>query len=318
MRCAAAVYTAGIDWMCLVQILRYGTLDSADGVPRWSWLKSSALFVVLIGLISGGLVALSTQVPPKLRFVILGDRTGEAQPGVYEQVWRETAAEHPDFVINVGDTIQGGADENLNSEWAAEARLLAPFSRYRFFYTPGNHDVWDDASAAAYVKHTHHPLHYGFDAGPVHFSVLNNSETDDMPVGELDWLEQDLKAHPKTPVKFVFSHRPSWVMNAVLQNPDFQLQKMAKTYGVQYVVAGHIHEMLHFTLEGVTYLSMASSGGHLRNSKRYEDGWFFQHTLVTVDDAKNVKMEIKEVGPPLGKGRISRPEDWGAAGLLSH
>jgi hypothetical protein len=39
------------------------------------------------------------------RFVILGDRTGETQPSVYERVWQEAAAEDPAFVVSVGDSI---------------------------------------------------------------------------------------------------------------------------------------------------------------------------------------------------------------------
>ena len=43
--------------------------------------------------------------PDSFRFAILGDRTGEAQPGVYEQVWKEVAAESPVFVVSVGVVI---------------------------------------------------------------------------------------------------------------------------------------------------------------------------------------------------------------------
>src|ERR1039457_3160036 len=40
--------------------------------------------------------------PNNFRFAIVGDRTGEAQPGVYEKVWREIDRSHPDFAINAG------------------------------------------------------------------------------------------------------------------------------------------------------------------------------------------------------------------------
>jgi hypothetical protein len=72
--------------------------------------------------------------------------------------------------------------------------------------------------------------------------------------------------------------------------------------------------MLHFDLDGITYLSIASSGGHLRSTKRYEDGWFFQHTFVTVR-GNSVNFEIKELGPPFGRSRVTKPADWGPAGL---
>lgn len=272
------------------------------------------LLAVLL-ILTGGL-ATSLQLESSVRFVILGDRTGEAQTGVYEQIWKETAAEHPDFVINVGDTIQGGDDTVVDSEWRNIERILKPFSRLRFYYTPGNHDVWDDLSAREYVKFSKRPLHYGFDFAMVHISVLDNSRTEDLPESELNWLEKDLEAHRNTPVKFVFSHRPSWVLYTVLQNPDFPLQRIAKKYGARYVVAGHIHQMLHFELDGVSYASMASSGGHLRNSRRYQDGWFFQHTVVTVHGTE-ADFEIKETKSPYGEARVSHLNDWGAAGLIA-
>ena len=37
------------------------------------------------------------------QFVILGDRTGEAQPGVYGAVWREIAAIKPEFASVTSD-----------------------------------------------------------------------------------------------------------------------------------------------------------------------------------------------------------------------
>jgi hypothetical protein len=100
----------------------------------------------------------------------------------------------------------------------------------------------------------------------------------------------------------------------VLGNPAFPLHRLAVRYGVKYVIAGHIHQMLHFELEGVTYLSIASSGGHLRESKSYERGWFFQHTLAKVH-GDSVNFEIKELTAPYGQGRVTAPADWGAAGL---
>jgi len=104
-------------------------------------------------------------------------------------------------------------------------------------------------------------------------------------------------------------------LNAVLGNPGFPLHQLAKRYGVKYVIAGHIHQMLHFEVEGITYLSMPSAGGHLRLEKQYEKGWFFAHTLVSVA-GNSAQFEIKEAAPPFGQSRVSKPADWGAAGRV--
>ena len=86
------------------------------------------------------------------RFVILGDRTGSVQPGVYEQVWREAAADKPDFVLTVGDTIEGLADAKAAGEWQEWQGILQPYARIPLYLTPGNHDIWSAPSAQLFEK----------------------------------------------------------------------------------------------------------------------------------------------------------------------
>jgi UDP-2,3-diacylglucosamine pyrophosphatase LpxH len=251
--------------------------------------------------------------PSDFRFVILGDRTGEAVAGVYREIWRELDHDHPDFVVSVGDTIQGGDDRAVDAEWRKILALLTPYRRYRIFFAPGNHDVWSEASVKAYEKYTRHPLHYSFDYRQAHFTILDNSRSDQLPAEEFAYLQKDLELHKNQPLKFIVSHRPSWILNAVLGNPGFPLHQLAKRYGVKYVIAGHIHQMLRFEVEGMTYLSMPSAGGHLRLEKQYDKGWFFAHTLVSVE-GDSVSFEIKEAAPPYGESRVSKLTDWGVAG----
>ena len=247
-------------------------------------------------------------------FVILGDRTGEAQPGVYEEVWKEAAAEAPAFIVTAGDTIEGLNDATAGSEWRAIEQLLKPYRRIPFYPAPGNHDIWSPFSERLFRQHTGHEPHYGFDYRQAHFTILDNSRSDELSPDELAFLERDLRAHAAQPVKFIVSHRPSWLINAVVHNPNFALHQLARQYGVQVVIAGHVHEMLHADLEGVRYISMPSAGGHLRGTKRYEDGWFFGYALVEVS-GRDVKVEIKELKPPHGRGRLTGLDDWGAGGL---
>jgi len=274
-----------------------------------------------VAALAGALTALTALIvlaaPPKpqpFHFEILGDRTGEAQPGVYEEAWREAAADKPAFVVTVGDTIQGGDDQAARAEWDAVEQILKPWRRIPLYLTPGNHDIWSAESEALFREYAHHPPHYSFDYEDAHFTILDNSRTDQFSAEELEFLEKDLKAHAAQPVKFVVSHRPSWILDAFLGNPGFAIQQLAKKYGVHFVIAGHLHEMLHTDLEGVEYMSMASSGGHLRASRKYEDGWFFEHTRVDVNGGA-VHFEIHELRPPYGQGRVSELRDWGVAGL---
>lgn len=272
--------------------------------------QSSLRFIVAVFLC----LTISRAAERPFRFAILGDRTGEAVPGVYEQVWREVSADHPDFVINVGDTIQGGDDQTVTTEWTHIRELLRPFRAYRFFYTPGNHDIWSSLSLHAYQTFTGRPPHYSFDYQDAHFTVLDNSRTEDLGPEEIDFLRSDLSVHAAKSLKFVIFHRPSWIVNLLLQNPNFPLHQLAKKYHVQYVICGHLHEMLHFEMDGVTYLSMPSAGGHLRGPKTYDKGWFFAHSLVTVNGS-TVEFRIQELGPPFGQSRTTKLSDWGVTGL---
>jgi 3',5'-cyclic-AMP phosphodiesterase len=257
-----------------------------------------------------------TQAPDSFHFAILGDRTGEAVPGVYERAWQEVAAEHPAFVVSVGDTIQGLDDAAADAEWRQVERILDPFRRFPLYLAPGNHDIWSQLSERAFEKYAGHAPQYGFDYGPAHFTILDNSRSDQLSGDEMAFLEKDLELHKAQPLKFIVSHRPSWLINVIFGNPDFPLHQLAKKYGVRYVIAGHIHQMLHVDLDGVMYLSMGSSGGHLRASGKYEDGWFFEHTRVNVS-GKDVDFQIEEMKPPYGQGRVTAAKDWGKAGLAS-
>ena len=252
---------------------------------------------------------------PAFTFVLLGDRTGEAQPGVWEQVWKEAAAEKPAFFLGVGDTIQGGDDATAESEWQQAERILAPFTRFPLHLAPGNHDVWSPASEQLFRKYAHHPLHYSFDQGPAHFTVLDTSRADALSADESAFLESDLQQHAAQPVKFIVTHRPFWLVAAAIGNTHSPFHELARKYGVKYVIAGHIHEMLRADVEGISYLSLPSSAGHLRASGQYQDGWFFGYTLVTVRGS-DVSLRIKELGAPHGKGRVTSLADWGLTGLV--
>jgi len=258
------------------------------------------------------LVALAqSPAPTTFHFVLLGDRTGETQPGIWEQVWKQAAAEKPAFFLGVGDTIQGADDATAESQWREAKVTIAPYSRIPVYLAPGNHDIWSPASAKFFEKYTGHPPHYSFDFGAAHFTILDNSRSDDLSASEMAFLESDLEQHRAQPIKFIVSHRPSWLIPAATHNPNFDLHRLARKYGVQFVIAGHVHQLLHVSLDGVTYFCAPSAGGHLRASEKYEDGWFFGYTVVTVDGT-SVKFEIKDLA-----GHVTSLADWGLLGLVN-
>ncbi len=252
--------------------------------------------------------AVAGSAPNDFRFCILGDRTGDAQPGVYERVWDELNALHPDFVINVGDTIQGGNDATAASEWRALRPLWERY-RYTIYFTPGNHDIWSPASRLVYEKQTGHPASYGFNYQNAHFTVLDNSEAPDLSLElsdqQMQFLARDLAENRNRDPKFVFFHKPLWLIPVKFQNRRFPFHQLMVKYGVRYVVSGHGHQYVHAVLDGVTYLEAPSSGGKLKGNG-FAQGWFYGQVLAKVDGS-NVDLTVKEIGPPFGQGRGFKP-----------
>jgi len=289
--------------------------ENAQRNECYCGIVSRRLSILSVGALLAALIRLpASPAPDSFRFVILGDRTGETVDAVYQQVLRQAAADKPAFLVSVGDTIQGLSDATAESQWQAWRRIYAPYRRFPLYLAPGNHDIWSSLSEALFEKYAGHPTHYGFDYGTAHFTILDNSRSDDLAPAEMSFLENDLEAHANQPVKFIVSHRPSWLIPAALGDRKFALHQLAKKYGVHYVIAGHVHQLLHIQLDGVTYLSMESAGGHLRATEKYEDGWFFGDTLVEVH-GEAVTFRFEEVAAPHGEGRVTSLADWGMTGL---
>ena len=244
------------------------------------------------------------------RFSIVGDRTGDAQPGVYEQVWRELDAWHPNFVINVGDTIQGGSDTTAASEWRA-LRPLWDRYRYSMYFTPGNHDIWSPVSRAIYEEQTGHPAFYSFNYQNAHFTVLDNSEDPDLSAGlsdrQMQFLASDLAQNRDRDPKFVFFHKPFWLIPVKFQSSQFPFHQLIEKFGERTVVSGHGHQFVRAVQDGITYLEAPSSGGKLKG-EGFAQGWFYGQVLVTVK-GKNVDMSVKEIGAPFGQGRVMKASD---------
>jgi hypothetical protein len=246
------------------------------------------------GLALAAWLAVCAAPADNFHFVLLGDRTGEAQPGVYERVWKELAATQPALVLSVGDTIQGLNDATAEAEWREAQRLVEPYRRIPLYLAPGNHDIWSEPSERLFRRYAGREPHYSFDSGAAHFTGLEN----------------DLREHAAAPVKFLVSHRPSWLLDAALGSTNSPLHQLAKRYGVCCVVAGHVHQLIHAELQGVTYLSLPSAGGHLRLSGKYEDGWFFGWTAVEVR-GREVVFQVHALD-----GATTPLSAWGRAGLL--
>jgi len=240
-------------------------------------------------------------------FAILGDRTGDAIPGVYEAIWRDTAAFHPDFVINVGDTVQGLNDATAEAEWTS---LRPIWQQYHipFFFTPGNHDIWSPLSRKIYESETKHPPAYSFDFQNAHFIILDNSGGMNLSADQMDFLERDLAANKDRSPKFVFFHQPFWLIPVRFHSGDFPFHQLMRKCGVGYVFSGHGHQFVRLVQDDIVYIEAGSSGAKLKGSG-FAKGWFFGEIYARVRGTK-VEMTVHEAARPYGEGRKFNAATW--------
>ena len=269
------------------------------------WLAATSVVLLFAGVV--GIRAL-TEPKNDFRFSIIGDRTGTAMPEIYGRIWREIDLMHPDFAINVGDTIEGGRDELAESQWQDLRPLWERYGRFPLYFTPGNHDIWSKQSLEIYKKETRRPNYYSFNYQDAHFTVLDNSLTLDLTDSQLKFLEEDLKANQDRRPKFVFFHKPYWIAFLKLGSGEFPLHQLAKKYGVSYVISGHGHQFVRLMRDGIVYMEVGSSGGKMKG-EGFAKGFFYHHVWGHVKGSK-VELSVKELDGPAGKGRMFRAEEW--------
>ena len=259
-------------------------------------------------------IALLILTTADFRFAIVGDNSGRAKPGVFGSVWREIDKLKPAFAITTGDAIEGLNDARADAEWDALRPLFkAPYPRY---FTAGNHDIWSDKSRLSYEKFTGRPASYGFNHGGMHVTVVDNSQTESLSPRQLEFLESDLAANQTKDLRFVFFHKPFWLIPLKLRSLRMPFHLLMKKYRVHTVFSGHVHQLHRIEREGIVYWCVPSAGGDLRgntSSNSYEQGWFYGYIAGDVKRGQ-ATFTIRELPAPHGKGRMLDAEKWGENG----
>jgi 3',5'-cyclic AMP phosphodiesterase CpdA len=247
----------------------------------------TACALLLAALICLCPAAAAEESEPLFRFAILSDRTGGHTPGIYPRVIDEINLLNPDFVVTVGDHIEGyGEDyERSEAEWDSLLALIGELEA-PVYLTPGNHDIWDAVSESMYVARTGQAPYYSFDHGNTHFVILDVARfeySSDLPDDQRAWLIEDLRDNIDAGNTFVFYHKPLWVNTLMLGEPD-PLHDIFREHGVDAVFNGHLHHYFAAEFDDIEYTVVGSSGGAmLRDAEQpVPRGEFFQFGWVTV------------------------------------
>jgi len=115
--------------------------------------------------------------PRNFQFAIIGDRTGGANvEGTFKLAMDQINLLQPEFVINVGDVIEGYSDKKaeLNAEWDDVDKMLNTLDM-PFFRTPGNHDIANKTAQEVW-RERHGATYYYFVYKNVLFMVLDSED----------------------------------------------------------------------------------------------------------------------------------------------
>jgi len=231
---------------------------------------------------------------PAFAFVVIGDtRTGIE---IFKQQIRTINLLSPDFVIDVGDLINGYVKDvnEIRAQWDEFDSIVADFTM-PLVLVPGNHDIWDAQSRRIYEQR-YGPKYFSFNHKDCHFIVLNTEcfDANGSVVGRFDeqqykWLKADLDKHSKARLTFVFLHKPFWERYHVPADSsrfwDSKVHPLLVKYGVDAVFAGHIHRYTNYgRRDGISYY-VTGGGGAERNGLEAVGG-FHHYMLVTVRAGK--------------------------------
>jgi len=221
--------------------------------------------------------------PAEFRFAVVSDRTGGHRPKIFSQSMERINLMQPDFVMSVGDLIEGYTEkqEVIDEQWR-EFQGYVSTLEMPFFYVPGNHDITNKTMAADYGKRFG-KAYYSFRLGSALFLGLSSEDPPGAgSIGEnqLEMIRKALEDNASASWTFVFLHKPLWVIDGGRSNGWAKVEELLK--GRNYTVfCGHEHRYQKFIRQGMAYYQLATTGGGSR-LRGIEYGEFDQIVWVTM------------------------------------
>lgn len=262
-------------------------------------------------------------------FAIISDLNGGERDGIFEVAIEQINLLQPEFILSVGDLVNGETDEipelerQFDSFDQRAAKANAPL-----FHVGGNHDLTSPGMRDFWVKR-YGKKYYHFEYQDVLFLVLDTedyteefrerihharseaiaildgdhpeeypqTEYFNMPerkTGKIEeeqnaYFEKVIAANPNVRHTFVFMHKPVWQREG-----EGNLSRIENALGEREytVINGHFHSYSHTVKNGHDYIMLATTGG----AQNDENENAFDHiTLVSYSDEgptiANIRMD---------------------------
>ncbi len=231
-------------------------------------------------------------------FAIIGDLHSGEREGVFNVAVAQLNLIRPDFVLSVGDLVDGGTEDvaELQKQFdyfdERAANLKAPF-----FHVVGNHDI-TNLTMRNYWENRYGKRYYHFVYKQVLFLVLDSEDYGEermreiyearakalevlkgpnpeqvrqteyfaMPeraTGEIGaeqsaYFEKVIADHPEVRWTFLFMHKPVWKREA-----EGNLSRLEQALGTRpyTVINGHFHDYAHTVRNDRDYIMVATTSG---------------------------------------------------------
>jgi len=224
--------------------------------------------------------------PDNFQFAIVADRTGGARPGIFEDAVAKLNLLAPEFVMSIGDLIEGYTEDRdeLNEQWEEFDGIVNKL-RMPFFYVVGNHDITNDAMVKNWNRHFGR-TYYHFVYRNVLFLCL---DSEDPPRGhefsnfsdaQLKYFKNALKDNTDVRWTLLFLHKPMWEYGDTTNWTKMEELLSGRAYTV---FAGHEHWYAKVVRNGHNYYRLATTGGS-SGLTGLEDGSFDHIVWVTMTD----------------------------------
>lgn len=255
-----------------------------------------------------------------IHFAIIGDLTGGERQGVFARAANHIHSLQPDFVMSVGDMIEGGTEDILvmNQEWNAFQSAVNSMG-VPFYPAVGNHDI-SNSLMRNWYEETVGPRYYYFRHKNLLFLVLDSEDFSDDFFSEVKIQRNEAVAlykkgdkagfanslYAKLPERkfgamrqqqiedvlrilseqkdvdwtFVFMHKPMHLSGT----SGFNRIEEALSERPYTVFSGHQHSYFHEVRRGNDYIQMGTTGGAFTPVDR---GVYTDHIMwVSVVDGK--------------------------------